>query len=146
MGVDAPWHNLLGFQHRHMNGIGKSQRIGTPVALDNGPLQTQQAGTVVAARVNAATEGTQHRQGNQTGQTGQWVALEFLAHEMAHQLGDALAALKGDIADKTVADHDIDIIQVDAVTLDETDVVEIAVRQQMGRSLDLLIALKGARQ
>ncbi len=60
---------------------------------------------------------------------------------MTHELGDALAALERDIADEAIGDHKVDVFQEDAVTLDVTDIVQAAARQQLMSLLDLLVAL-----
>jgi hypothetical protein len=52
MGVDAPRHRLLDFQHRHPDGVGERQGVGAAVALDHDTLQAEQAGAVVATGID----------------------------------------------------------------------------------------------
>ena len=56
---------------RTLERIGKGHMIGRAVALDHDALQAEQAGAVVAARIEALLEGVEHRHGNQRGQFGE---------------------------------------------------------------------------
>ena len=64
MDSDTLRHGLLDFQHGDLNRIGERQRIRAAMALDDDARQAQQAGAVVAARIDSAAEGAQHRQGD----------------------------------------------------------------------------------
>src|SRR5579885_1600793 len=51
--ADARGDVLFDLAHRHRDGVGKGHRIRAAVALDDGALQAEQAGAVVAARIHA---------------------------------------------------------------------------------------------
>ena len=50
------WQVVSDFQQRNVDGIGERNGIGTTVALDYNPLQTQQTGSVVLAGVDPITK------------------------------------------------------------------------------------------
>jgi hypothetical protein len=112
---DTPQQAAAHFLDRLEDGLFEGEYVGGAVALDDHAVESQQAGAVVPARVQLALEGAQHRQGDDSGKTGNEVFLEFTAQLVADQLGESLRSLQGDIADEAVAHHHIHGSLVDVV-------------------------------
>ncbi len=83
----------------------------------------------------------EHRLYRQRAQLPQAGAGEFLAHGIGDQARRAFHRFQGHIAGESVRDDDVDLVRENIVALDETDIVEIAVRQQIMRRLNDVVAL-----
>src|SRR5699024_5909963 len=115
-------HILFDFQPRLADGAGKSDRVGIAMRLDDGALQADERRAVVLARVDALAEGLENGPGANRGGAAEQSARKFLTQILRDQLAQPLAGLERNIADKTVAHHDVDVTDVNVVTFDEADV------------------------
>src|SRR3990167_4024077 len=95
------------------------------MALHDEAIEPQEASAVVAAMIHALLEGIEYRHRQQSGKTGQLVALELLCNEGAHHLCQPLGSFKRDIADETIAHHHVHSPLVDVVAF------HVAVKVQM---------------
>ena len=66
---------------------------------------------------------------------------ELLAQRLGDEARGALHGLQCHVAREAVGDHDVDLVREDIVSLDKSDVVEAARRQQVVRGLYVLVAL-----
>ena len=125
----------------------ESHLVCGSVALENQATQAQQCRAVVTAVIHTALERSQHRVGNQGCQLGQRVARKLFLQEPDDHAGQTFAGLQRDVADKSVANDDVDRALEDVVAFDvavEVEVAQLAGRtQQLAGFLDDFTALDG---
>ena len=121
--------------------MGEGQAIGRAVALHHDAAQTDEAGAVVAAVIDAILEALDRRHREQRAGPGDEVAVKFFAEELADHFRETLRCLQRDVADEAVADDDVDRPTVDVVAFDVAVEVEIAGLEQLARFLDDIAAL-----
>ena len=114
------------------------------MALHADPVQAQQHGSIVTARIDAHAERVQRRPGEQAPQARQGRGRQCLFQELTEQHGRAFGGLQRDIAGEAVGDDDVDGAGADVVSLDETVKADgqVGPLQGGGGVLDGLVALE----
>src|SRR4029077_9851963 len=74
---------------RDRNGVGEAERVGAAMALHRAPLQTQEDGAVVAARIEPAAQPIERAAGEDIADPAEQRMPEGGAEELDHQLDRA---------------------------------------------------------
>src|SRR3546814_15224226 len=80
------------------DGIGEAQRIGAAVALHRNPVQAQEHGAVVAARIDALAQLLHSRTRQHIAEAGEPRGAEGVAQVLVEQLPGSLGGLQRPVA------------------------------------------------
>ena len=115
------------------------------MTLEHQAAQAQQRRAIETAVVHAVLEALEHGHRQQRRQLGQPVAAELFADDRGDHRRQPFGRLQSDIADETVAHHQIGRALEDVVALHIAVEVQLAGRrrlaEQLARALDRLVAL-----
>ncbi|MNS39671.1 hypothetical protein D3C72_719610 [compost metagenome] len=111
------------------------------MALDDHAAQAQQRGAVIAAVIDAVAQTVQHRLGDGASQQRENIAFELFVDDAGQHLRQPFNGLEHDVADKAVADDDVDRALEDVVAFHVAVEIQGAAAQKLGGFLDDFIAL-----
>ncbi len=126
LGRNSLRHIVLDFKSGNLDCMKVRLGIGATVALDDDAVESQQAGTIMATRIQSAPDLLQYRQGAEPCQFCQPVALELAAQNMTDQRRQALACFQLHVANKTIGDNDVDRAFENIIALDKSVVIQPA--------------------
>ena len=109
----------------HVDGVHNGAFAGRAVGLDDGAVQSQQGRAAPAVGVHAAGDGAEGVAGEQGAELAFGVFGDFTFEPGGHAFEEALQGLEDDVADKTVADHDVHAVVKEVVAFDVADEIEV---------------------
>ena len=104
--------NVSGFQR-----FLKGERVSAAMAFDDHPLQAKYAGAIVLARINAFLRRLHERHGKQTDKLRQRVFLKSQFEFGGDEFGGPLHALQGHVTGEAVCDDNINVPQINLISL-----------------------------
>src|SRR5688500_12139756 len=111
-------HPAPHFIHGACNRKAECMPVSRTMALDHNAAESEQARPIVAAMIDAALEGADHRQGDKSREFTEKVSPQFLAQVMRKHLRHALRGFQCNIANEAIAHNHIRRSFIDVVTLD----------------------------
>ena len=127
--MDMLRHGVHHFGDRFLDRVTECDDIGASMALDDCPIQPNEACAVVASMVHFFPERGQYRPRGKSAKTGEQAAVKGLPQRVRDHLCQPFARLQCNIADKAVADNDVNFASIDGIALDVSDVIETTTLQ-----------------